>query len=98
MKTWTHGELNQIGAAEELEIAPVGRDGTLRRAVTIWVVRFGDDLYVRSAYGRVLDYDAGAPHDLINFHGPMGWPAPSIDLELMRRYVAGTPTQSASVR
>lgn len=46
----------------------------------------------------VLDYDAGAPHDLINFHGPMGWPAPSIDLQLMRRYVAGTPTQSASAQ
>ena len=28
------------------------RDGTLRKPVTIWVVRHGDDLYVRSVYGR----------------------------------------------
>src|SRR5207249_10393026 len=26
-------------------------DGSLRRFVTIWAVRAGDDLYVRSAYG-----------------------------------------------
>ena len=26
-------------------------DGSLRRFVTIWFVRLGDDLYVRSAYG-----------------------------------------------
>jgi hypothetical protein len=28
------------------------RDGTLRKPRTIWVVRVGDDLYVRSIYGR----------------------------------------------
>jgi hypothetical protein len=27
-------------------------DGTLRRPVTIWVVRVGDDVYVRSVNGR----------------------------------------------
>jgi hypothetical protein len=27
-------------------------DGTLRKPRTIWVVRVGDDLYVRSMYGR----------------------------------------------
>jgi hypothetical protein len=31
---------------------PLRRDGALRKPVTIWVVRVGDDLYVRSAYGR----------------------------------------------
>ena len=29
-----------------------GRDGTLRPYTTIWVVRVGDDLYVRSYRGR----------------------------------------------
>jgi hypothetical protein len=29
----------------------VRRDGTLRRRTPIWVVRAGDDLYVRAAYG-----------------------------------------------
>jgi hypothetical protein len=52
MSTWTSDELNRIGEAEELEIASVRRDGTLREPVTIWVVRQGDDLYVRSVNGR----------------------------------------------
>jgi hypothetical protein len=52
MTTWTTDELTRIGAAEELQIAALRRDGTLRNPVTIWVVRVGDDLYVRSAYGR----------------------------------------------
>src|SRR5438132_10748853 len=49
---WTSDELNEIDAAEELRIASLRRDGTLRNRVTIWVVRLGDDLYVRSVNGR----------------------------------------------
>ena len=52
MTAWTNDELNKIGKAEELQIASIRRDGTLRKPVTIWVVRVGDDLYVRSVYGR----------------------------------------------
>ena len=52
MSTWTNDELNKIGTAEELQIAVLRSDGTLRKPVTIWVVRVGDDLYVRSVYGR----------------------------------------------
>jgi hypothetical protein len=48
---WTAGELARVGAAEELEIAPRRADGTLRPTVPIWVVRVGDDLYVRSWRG-----------------------------------------------
>jgi hypothetical protein len=48
---WTSDELNKIGGAEELRIASLRRDGTLRKPVIIWVVRVGDDIYVRSAYG-----------------------------------------------
>jgi hypothetical protein len=48
---WTSNELEKIGAAEELRIAPRRRDGSLRTPVTIWVVRVGDDLYVRSWRG-----------------------------------------------
>ena len=55
MSVWTSDELNRIGRAEELEITSLRSDGTLRRNVTIWVVRHGDDLYVRSVNGR----DAG---------------------------------------
>jgi hypothetical protein len=52
MTAWTSDELNKIGNAEELQIASLRRDGTLRKPVTIWVVRVCDDLYVRSVYGR----------------------------------------------
>ena len=52
MNTWTSDELDKIGAAEELEIAPLRRDGRLHKATTIWVARLGDNLYVRSYKGR----------------------------------------------
>ncbi|MFC9502954.1 DUF2255 family protein [Streptomyces sp. NPDC057002] len=51
MTTWTSDELNRIAMADELEMAPLRRDGTLRGPVPIWVVRDGDDLYVRSFRG-----------------------------------------------
>jgi hypothetical protein len=51
MPAWTEDDLRRIGDAEELEIAPVRRDGTMRDPRLIWVVRAGDDLYVRAAYG-----------------------------------------------
>jgi hypothetical protein len=60
MSTWTTEELSKIGAAEELQIASTKRDGTLRRPVTIWVVRHGDDLYVRSVNGRGSSWFRGA--------------------------------------
>src|SRR5437870_4267379 len=59
MATWTSDELNKIGAAEELRIAPLRRDGTPRNPVTIWVVRVGDDLYVRSVNGRTAAWFRG---------------------------------------
>jgi len=49
--TWTAGELRRAGAAEELQIASRRSDGALRPFVTIWVMRVGAGLYVRSAYG-----------------------------------------------
>jgi hypothetical protein len=51
MSKWTSDELERIGAADELRIASVRKDGTLRPYVIIWVVRAGDELYVRSAHG-----------------------------------------------
>jgi hypothetical protein len=52
MTTWTSDELTKIGKEEELDLASLRRDGTLRNPVTIWVVRVGDDLYVRAYKGR----------------------------------------------
>ena len=51
MSTWTEDELGRIAAADELQISSRRPDGTLRPYVTIWVVRSGDAIYVRSAYG-----------------------------------------------
>ena len=52
MSTWTSDELKRMAEAQELRIAPRRRDGTLRKPVIIWVVRVGDELYVRSYRGR----------------------------------------------
>jgi hypothetical protein len=59
MSTWTKHELNKVGAAEELQIASRQRDGTLRKPVTIWVVRVNDELYVRSWRGRTAGWFRG---------------------------------------
>jgi hypothetical protein len=39
MTGWSEDELRRIGAAEELQIAPVRRNGELRQPTTIWAVR-----------------------------------------------------------
>lgn len=60
MTAWTSDELDKIGRADELEIAAMRRDGTLRKPVTIWVVRHDDDLYVRSYKGPGAAWFRGA--------------------------------------
>jgi len=52
METWINEELNKVGSAEELRIATLRRDGTLRKPVIIWIVRVGDELYIRCVNGR----------------------------------------------
>ena len=52
MIAWTNDELNNMSTTDELELASLRSDGTLRRPVTIWDVRVGDDLYVRAVNGR----------------------------------------------
>jgi hypothetical protein len=51
MTAWTADELDRIGRATELAVASRRADGTLSPYVTIWGVRSGDDIYIRSAYG-----------------------------------------------
>ena len=60
MDTWTNEELNKIGTGEELRIATLRRDDTLRKPVIIWVVRLGDDIYVRCVNGREGAWFRGA--------------------------------------
>jgi len=52
MSAWTNDELKEIGNIQELRIATLRKDGTLRKKVIIWVVRVDEDLYVRSVNGR----------------------------------------------
>jgi hypothetical protein len=51
MTGWTADELAEIARVDELGIASRRPDDSLRPYVTIWFVRLGDDLYVRSAHG-----------------------------------------------
>jgi|SRR5579859_471817 len=52
MTRWTNDQLDKLGKAEEVQVASVGPDGILRRPTTVWAIRLGDDLYVRSVAGR----------------------------------------------
>ena len=60
MTQWTGDQLDKVGRAQELQITSARRDGTLRKPVTVWVVRHGDDLYVRSVGGRSGAWFRGA--------------------------------------
>jgi hypothetical protein len=59
MTAWTDDELSAIDAADELQIMSRRRDGTLRKPITIWMVRHGDDLYVRSVNGQAAAWFRG---------------------------------------
>ncbi|MEP9417433.1 DUF2255 family protein [Gordonia sp. VNQ95] len=49
---WNADQLDAIAGAQELHISSYRTDGTLRKAIPIWVVRVDDDLYIRSAFGE----------------------------------------------
>ena len=51
MSGWTEEELRRAARAEELQLASRRPDGTLGPYTTMWVVRSGDELFVRSAGG-----------------------------------------------
>jgi hypothetical protein len=48
---WSDEELRRLGEATELQLASRRDDGPLRAYTTMWVVRVGDHLFVRSAGG-----------------------------------------------
>jgi hypothetical protein len=48
---WTTDELAGVGHSTELHLASYGPDDVLGPFTTMWVVRVGDVLYVRSAGG-----------------------------------------------
>ncbi len=60
MKAWTNEELKKIEKADELNLSSLRKDGTYRKPVIMWVVRVGDDLYVRAVKGRTGPWFRGA--------------------------------------
>jgi hypothetical protein len=60
MASWTSDELDKIGATDEMRVASLRRDGSLRKPVTVWAVCHGDDVYVRSVNGRTAAWFRGA--------------------------------------
>lgn len=87
MNAWTSDELGRIEAADELQIASIRRDGTLRNPVTIWVVRVGDDVYVRSVHGRTSSWFRGA-QDQLQAHIRAGGVEKDVLLEGMENRIA----------
>ena len=51
MSIWSQDDLDRFGGASEVEVSSVRRDGALSRARTVWIVRVGDKLYLRSVNG-----------------------------------------------
>ncbi len=51
MTAWTDEELEAIAGADELTVAPLRGDGTLQNPRIVWVVRRGDDVFIRSVNG-----------------------------------------------
>jgi hypothetical protein len=56
MTSWSPDQLDRIDAEDELRITSYRADGTLRAYKRIWVVRVGDELYIRSVNGRGADW------------------------------------------
>jgi len=50
-RPWSPTELDLIDRAPELQIASRRPDGSIRSFVTVWMVRVGTDVYVRSGAG-----------------------------------------------
>lgn len=61
MSGWIKDDLDRIDAAEEMGVAAVRGDGSLRPYVTIWVVRVGDELLARSYRSRDAAWLRHAP-------------------------------------
>ena len=96
MSGWTPDELDAVDRADEVAVTSRRADGTLRGYVTIWAVRVGDDVYVRSAYGpengwfrRARESAAGRIRgDGFERDVAFETPSPTIDADLDAAYHA----------
>ncbi|MFS0702566.1 DUF2255 family protein [Cellulomonas sp. 179-A 4D5 NHS] len=60
MSTWTAQTARALADPQEIQISTRRPDGTLRRPTTIWIVRDGDRVFVRSTNGRTAAWFRGA--------------------------------------
>jgi hypothetical protein len=58
--TWTSSELDTFADEDELSVASLRSDDTLTHPRTVWVVRYGDDLYIRSVNGPTAGWYVSA--------------------------------------
>jgi hypothetical protein len=56
MPDWTTDQATRVAAPQEVQIATRRHDGTLRRPTTIWIVRDGERVFIRSTNGRGADW------------------------------------------
>ena len=59
MAGWTSDEFTKVGGADELQVTSLRSDGRPSSSRTIWVVPYGDDLYVRSVNGPTAAWFRG---------------------------------------
>lgn len=52
MKTWNIEDAAVLSAPYEVQVVTYRRDGRARRPTTIWIVRDGADVFIRSTNGR----------------------------------------------
>ncbi len=95
MTDWTAEELAGF-EADELDLASRRPDGSLRPFVTIWGVRLGNDLYVRSAHGpdnpwfrrAIASGDGRVRAGRVERDVAFEAPGPEVDADLQRAYHA----------
>lgn len=63
MTRWDTADLDLLGQAQEIQISIRRSDGTWGSGRPIWIVRVGDDLYVRSYHGTRGAWYRGALRD-----------------------------------
>ena len=52
MKTWNIEDAAILSAPDEVQVVTYRRDGRARQPTTIWIVRDGADVFIRSTNGR----------------------------------------------
>lgn len=95
---WTNDELGTIGTVDEVRVSSRRPDESMRPGITIWAVRVGDAIYIRSAYGatnpwfrRALasgrgHFSASGVEKDVSFVVPPAALAADIDAEYHRKY------------